>query len=274
MFSTATRMHRAYGVVLILSALFLVMLWSGCNDKKSSSGGGGTVPTSTSFTGIFTNGTENGSLYLTVNTTTLAPKVPFHQTYTPASVLSPRSKAPEAIVTASGSMKIVGGGMVSLTGGYDNEADTLYMSGGSYTFRGQTDTGGSNPSISGQYDGPNGVGFFGALTGVVGAAPYCGTFSSGTTPLTGTWDFLIGNGKIQGVGVPSGGSPLDFEGTVDVIGTTGTIAAGSNNGSDSLSVHGTLNTLNHTVSGTWYLVDIAGGGVGNDNGTWSGNLCP
>ena len=146
-----------FRVVLFLTVALGTLIWTGCSeDDKSSPPPGGA--TSSSFTGVFSNGTENGSMSVTIASTTLAPKRPVR------SIVSPASRSPRAVVTAIGTLKKVGGGTVALTGTYNDVSDSLNLAnaGAGYTFGGEYDTTGTFDAISGGYTGPGGSGFFGS----------------------------------------------------------------------------------------------------------------
>jgi len=267
-----TKNRHLWTATLTLSLVVGMALWNGCSDDDEGENPGGGGSNNTSFVGVFSNGDENGSMNVTVNTTALAPKSPFAP-LRPAS-FSRANHAAEAVVTASGVLRIVGGGTVNLTGTYNNVSDSLALNGGGYAFTGEHDTTGVYDSMTGQYTGPNGPGFFAALTGLTGASSYCGTFAtSGSTGLTGSWDFISANGQIRGAGFPISGDPIGFEGTIATTGTSRAINAGAGQpGVYTLTVTGTLNTSTNVVSGTWTYDDLVG--TSDDTGTWTGQLCP
>jgi hypothetical protein len=270
---TSNDPRRRTSALLTLIVALGVVLWSGCgsDDDNTPPGGGAT---STTFKGIFSNGTENGSINATLATTTLAPKPPARQASPLRSILAsnPSSKA---VVAASGTLRLVGGGTVNLTGSYNDVSDSLNLSGSGYAFGGERDTTGAFNSINGQYTGPNGDGFFGMVTATAAAAStYCGGFASGSSGLTGTWDILIAGAQVGGVGFPTAGTPLAFEGTIQTSGTMRTLTAGTTDaGVFTLTVTGTLNTTNNTISGTWTYDDLTVSNT-DDSGSWSGILCP
>ncbi len=263
---------RAHRRSLLIAFALGTGLLAGCGDDDSKSTGpeGGLAP-ATTFTGVFANGTENGSLSVTINSTSLAG--PLHsRLWVPT---GPARLAPLASITASGTIKPIGGSAVMLTGTYDDAADTLNLTNVSsgYSFAGAYDTTGSFDALIGQYDGPNGAGFFGCVTGVVTPTSYCGTFDSDVTSTAGNWDLLIAGGEVGGIAFPTSGEPFAFEGTIQTTGTMRAITAGNTDpGVSQLTIDGTLDTTTNTVSGTWTLEDLVT--PSTDSGTWSGSLCP
>lgn len=267
------RYGRYFGSFARVAVVAAAGILAGCGDdetKPPPSGGGG--PTATTFTGVFANGTENGSLSITINTANLASPLPGHRRVATARALL----GPSATVTASGTLKPIGGGTIALTGTYDDQADTLHLGGplsAPYSFSGVYDTTGTFNSMIGQYDGPNGAGFFGSLTGLSIYGAYCGTFASGTTATGGNWDILVAGGEVGGIAFPTSGEPFAFEGTIETTGTMRSITAGSDDpGVFTLTITGTLNTTTNTVSGNWTYDDLVT--PSTDSGTWSGPLCP
>jgi len=251
-------------------------LLGGCGDDDNDSngngggGGGGGGPTSTSFAGFFSSGSENGSLTVTINSTSLA--APFGHR---SSAAWRNPLAPVAVITASGTMKPIGGSAISLTGSYNDQTDSLGLSNttAGYTLAGAYDTTGSFDVVIGQYDGPSGTGFFAGVQGATTQNTYCGTFDSNTTATTGSWDILITGGKVGGIAFPTSGEPFAFDGTIETTGAMRNITAGdSDPGVFTLTVTGTLDTTTNTVSGTWTYDDLIT--PTTDSGNWSGSLCP
>lgn len=256
--------------MLVLTLAFCVWVSGGCSDDDDDNpmdpGGGG--PTSTTFTGVMANGTENGSITVTVNSTSLASPFSAHVTAGSGGRL-----AAGAQVGASGVFRPIGGSAVSLSGTYDDQADTLNLSGGGYSLSGEYDTTGMFHAMIGQYDGPNGPGFFGSVTGVTAPMTFCGTFDSDVTSTMGNWDLLVTGGEIAGIAFPVAGEPFGFEGTIETTGTQRAITGGdSDPGVYTLTVTGTLDTTTNTVSGTWTFEDHVA--PSTDSGTWSGSPCP
>lgn len=259
---------RVRGVIHLAGALLTlavaIQLLAGCsNDKKPTAPGGGGTPQTTSFVGAFTNGTENGKISITINSTSLARRLRVAQ-------------AGAGTVTATGTLTISGGGTASLTGTYNDVTDSLNLSGGGYSFVGEYDPTETPPSVSGTYTGPNGSGFFGSLDqAAIGGTIeiYLGTFQSDSTNIGGTFDVARYDTLAGGLAFLEGTTlVLPMNGMVSGSGTTRTITLSGVEGGLSLDAAGTLDTAAHTVAGTWHTFD-AGISKGDD-GTWSGMLEP
>lgn len=234
---------------------------AGCGDDNGSPTGPGPGATSTTMTGVMINATENGRLTVTIATTTLAP---------PPGALAARAVA----VDASATFRPIGGSVVNLAGTYDAATDTLLLSGGGYTIVAEVEEG-DPPSTVGQYDGPNGPGFFGAVaTGSTSTPVYCGDYQSGTTSENGNLSFLVSGDVFAGItfsAVTSWFRP--FEGTVSGTGSVRSVAGGNvEEGVDSLYISGSFNTVSGVSSGTWTLVDLTDQSA--ESGTWSAVECP
>ena len=244
----------------LLLALAPVIL-AGCGDDNGSPTGPGPGATSTTMTGVMINAAENGRLTVTIATTTLTP---------PPGALAARAVA----VDASATFRPIGGSVVNLSGTYDADSDTLLLSGGGYTIVAEVEEG-DPPSTVGQYDGPNGPGFFGAVaTGSTSTPVYCGTYQSNTTSENGNLSFLVSGDVFAGItfsAVTSWFRP--FEGSVSGTGTTRTVIGGNvEDGVDSLYISGSFNTVSGVSSGTWTLVDLTDQSA--ESGTWSAVECP
>src|SRR5512140_812404 len=160
--ATHASVRTSLGLLAVTAAL-LAAFGCGSDNKNPVNPGGGTTPTTT-FTGLLANGTQSGKLSITVNSTSLARGL---------------HGAPAAAVTATGTLKIVGGSTVSLTGSYDSELDTLHLAGGGYLIRGTYYTPTDQPpSMNGEWTGPGGAGFWGCVLGSGSAVKvFCGTFT-------------------------------------------------------------------------------------------------
>lgn len=265
------RSHRSS---LLLAFALGTGLLAGCGSDDDNNGGGGPGggggPTATTFTGVFANDTENGSLSVTINSTSLA--APFRSRL---GVLTRPPLARPADIPATGVLKPIGGSSVTLTGSYNDQSDSLHLANlaAGYAFAGIYDTTGSFSAVIGQYVGPNGIGFFGAVTGSAIPTAFCGTFDSDVTATGGNWDLVIAGGEVGGIAFPTGAEPFAFEGTIETSGTMRDITAGSDDpGVYQLTVTGTLDMTTNTVSGTWTYEDLIT--PATDSGTWSGSPCP
>ena len=261
-----TSYSSRFTLLLALPLALGILAFGGCSDDdENPPSGGGTPPTTTTFKGVFGNSTENGSLSVTVQSTSLAsPR--------PGRLLLATRPHPSgaAVVSATGTLKPIGGSQASVSGSYDSDQDTLYLAGAGYTMQGEYDTTSTFKSINGMYSGPNGQGFFGCVTGVTNPVLYCGTFTGGST---GYWDILIAGDQVGGIAFPASGEPFTFEGSIATTGTMRAITAGSSEpGVYTLTVTGTWNTTTNTVSGSWTYEDLVT--PSTTSGTWSGSPCP
>ena len=158
----------------------------------------------------------------------------------------------QAIVQASGTITIVGGQTILLTGTYDTVTQMINLSGGGYTLTGTVGTNNGVLTFSGTYMGPNGAGGF--VTEKVLQRPpqpnqitaYCGTYvESGDN---GTWNFTVSNsGSLYG----QYASTVDGEGgilTGEVTGTNPLTVSGIDPG-DGTPFSATI--TNGSVSGTY-----------------------
>jgi hypothetical protein len=212
---------------------------------------------------------------ITIQSTSLAP--PFGDYLVGAAGRDPITPLHE--VTATGTLNPIGGEPIDLTGTYDDETDSLALANPTegYTFTGVFDTTGSFDAIVGEYDGPDGAGFFGCLAGTsVPTEIYCGTFASKKPGTEGTWDILITGNQVAGIAFPnalSEGDPFAFEGTIETTGTMRDLTAGNEEpGVYTLTITGTLNTKTNTIEGTWTYNDLKA--PLSESGNWSGSPCP
>jgi hypothetical protein len=268
MSSPANVPSRRYEILLFVVMALSVWIYGGCSDDDDDEPNPPGGPTSTTFTGFMANGVENGSVTVTINSTSLASPFGARPAATNRLLL-----APSVDVAASGVFEPIGGASVSLSGMYEDQGDTLNLSGGGYSLRGVYDTTGTYHAVLGQYNGPNGPGIFGSVTGITNPTIMCGTFDSDVTTTTGNWNILVTGGEVAGLGIPTSGDPFGFEGTIETTGTQRAITAGdSDPGVYTLTVTGTLDTTTNTVSGTWTYEDHVT--PSTDSGTWSGSPCP
>jgi hypothetical protein len=247
----------------ILACALLIFVAQGCGKDSSSptnpGGGGGNA---TTMIGVMINSSENGKLTVSLSTATLSPP--------------PGAYAARSVVTASASYQPIGGSMVTMTGTYDTDTDTLKLAGGGYSVSAFIEEDGMPPSTVGQYDGPNGIGLFGALSteGASTEPPVlCGTYQSSTGPEAGNLGILVNDTQFGGITFSSNtASFIPLEGTVSGAGTTKTLSGEGVEAPDSLSISGTYNSVSGQASGTWVYTNL--GTMVTDSGTWSAELCP
>jgi hypothetical protein len=244
---------------------------SGCG--KDSSGptapGPGSGTPSTTMAGLMINSAENGRLAVTIATDSLAPQ--------PGA-----ARARQVAVNASATYSPIGRPMVAMSGTYDTVTDSLYLSGGGYSIAALVETDEERPSMVGEYAGPNGPGFYGAVLSGVSAPVtlYCGTYeSTATGPKSdevehGRLGFLVLESEFAGV-MFSAVSPqiMTFFGAASGTGTVRTLD-GSGGWEDELelAISGTLNTGTGAASGVWESTHT--GTAATDQGTWSATPCP
>lgn len=230
---------------LVLPALWALLVVAACSDSGGSSGGGGgAADTTSTFVGILSSddASESGAISVTISTANPAPPVPTGVAF--------------AVVTAAGSMSVVGGGSISLSGTYDDASKLLSLSGGGYSFAGAYD--GTN-RLEGTYTGPSTQGTFVSAQSNGSATAYCGSYGGDDQ---GLWNFVIDGSKVLGQAVSSlSGTNLPLDGsisggtiTIKFPGTQQTLASGSKSGT--------------SVSGNWADPNSS------DHGTWSGTVCP
>jgi hypothetical protein len=236
------RISRPQAAFAALAAIALAAAACSSEEKGGGGGGGGGGNTS-SFLGILSSddASESGSLQLTVSTGS-----PIVATPTGVALAS---------VAASGSVKILGGATVSLSGTYDDASNALDVSGSGYSFTGAYD---GNNRLEGTYTGPSTQGVFVTARSDASTAAFCGSYAGDDQ---GLWNFVIDGNTLLGQAVSSASgtsAPLDgsISGnniTILVPGTQQVLATGTRNGSN--------------VSGTWADPNSS------DQGTWSGAVC-
>jgi hypothetical protein len=240
-----------------------LVAFAGCGDdeKNPAAPGGGGGATTTSFTGFMADGKQSGTIAITVNSTTLAGRLPL--------------RAGAAEVTATATFNF-GGGPMTATGTYSEEGDTLNMSGGGYTFAGELDADGDTPSLVGQFGGPSGIGFFGAITNAFLPEPFCGTWFNAAVDDSGTFNVVANDTVFVVVSIAADDQELGTaSGQVSGTGTTRTLSGMEGDTSTALlEVSGTWNTVSGQMSGTWTYTSYDPMYGTSDNGTWQAEACP
>ena len=162
-----------------------------------------------------------------------------------------------------------GGGPVNLSGTYNEESDSLNLTGQGYTVVGQY--GPAEPFIAGSFTGPLGNGLFSCAIGGRGAiAVYCGEHVNSAQTSTGRWHIAISGTTAFGFAVIDS-ETIYYEGTVTGTGGVRSIVVRQDLGNGvELLVDGTLNTANDDVWGEWVLET---NDMLDDHGTWDGALC-
>lgn len=246
--------------LLAATATLLAVFGCGSDDKNPVDPGGGVTP-STSFTGTLASGTVSGTLGITINSTSLARGI---------------HGAPAIVVTASGTLKIAGGGAISLTGSYDTELDTLYLAGGGYLIRGAYYPSDVPPTFNGTWAGPGGSGFWGCILGGASAVKvFCGSFTA-TSGGYGNLNMVVyADTAVVGLAQPyDSDTPLFFAGTVSRNETSPGIKTITLSGTDDqggvLTATGELTVATNMATGTWEIMMDT---TPVDEGTWEAGLC-
>lgn len=226
-------MKKMLSVLVVVGLLAFV----GC-EGGSDGNNGSNANTSTFETVIAGPGGESGKLSVTIDAGIFS-----------AVLLGADSQGSD-LVTASGTLTLVGGSTVSLAGTFDLSAGALTLSGSGYTFTGVV----SASELGGTYTAPaggNGL-FAGADSSVNTVKAYIGTYSGDGA---GTFNMVISsNGRMTGVGGTSG-EYNRLLGTVN-----GNSLTGQGEGGDPI-IHGTLDA--DSIGGTWASPD-------GTHGTWQG----
>jgi hypothetical protein len=213
----------------------------------------------TLFTGTFVGATEGGlmTMYIELPQAELAPS------------LAGRTAEPGA--PAFGVLSPDVGGTINLSGTYNQETDSLRLSGSGYTVMGHYDPAGPVPGIIGPYTGPGGAGFFGCAVGGSNAVQvYCGMYTDLLATKSDRWNLAIIGGAVRGLAY-YGVDVLNFEGTATGTGNTRTIAIQQDLGGGAVLIaDGTLNTTTGDVGGDW-RIEI--GSTVDDSGTWDASTC-
>ena len=181
-----TVIHRAR-IGAFVSILLAGLMWA-CSDSPAKPSS-----TTTTFQGtIAGSSNQSGTLNVTVNGQVAASRpsmfgLPFVATLHAQSV------------SASGTVRTIGGSSVSLTGSYDPGTKALNLSGGGFTFTGSV----TNGVLSGTYTGAAGISgtFSTRSTASSTVSVYCGNiFSSGNpNEITGVFNLVVAStGAVSG----------------------------------------------------------------------------
>lgn len=239
-----------------------IVIAASCGGSKNS-GSSPTSPTSaasTTFQGTIAGSasSQSGTLAVTVQTQVAAAspssfRLPFVATL----------HAQGTSVTATGSLRLIGGSTTSLTGTYDSSSRALNLSGSGFALAGSA----SGAVITGSYTGPNNAtGTFASRSTASGTVTaYCGnTFGNGpsASEITGVFNFVVSDAS----GAVSG----TFSITADSPPTVGTITGQVTGGALSFTFNATAGRFageSGAGSGT-----IQGGSVsGSAGGAFSGS---
>jgi hypothetical protein len=154
-----------------LAAVVVVLAGVGGTACSSDDGGGGTLslPASATYSGIFSDAVNTGTIDLTFAAPVAAVA---HPAFSGQIV---GAAAPPVTVTV---VLRIGPGTVTLTGTVNTDNGEFTVTGGGYTFSGTLQRG----VIEGLFDGPNGPGIFSAFSdsAEVTVARFCGFYTTGS----------------------------------------------------------------------------------------------
>lgn len=249
--------RRALFLCATLALLSLVAF--GCSDDDDDNPmdpGPGTQ--STQLTGTFAGANDGGKMTVTIP---LAP-----------AALAPRLGGPALThdVAVTGTLLPDAGGTVGLTGIYNEETDSLYVTGGGYVMGGEYDPAGPIPGIAGVYLGPSGAGGFGLAVGGSGTVTvYCGTYVNDDLTASGRLNMVVVGNAVAGAAIVQG-EVRGFEGAITGTAPNQTISVNQDIGDGAfLIAEGDLNaTTGEITNGTWRIEVET---VISDFGTWQGS---
>lgn len=225
--------HTRFVVVLAL----LVVLTTSCKKDEGNPSGNSNPPDRRgTYAGAVADPAGGGALTMNVGVAKVVDILPVTGVFRPAS-----------------------GGSVTLSGTYNTANDSLYVSGGGYTFAGRFGGG----QISGTCITPNGPGIFSVAVSTA-ANPvkvYTGSFSL-TSGQHGPFNMMIPGTTLSVVAyiIPDNAS---FRGTGTVQGTNLTVIDTQSN---RMVATGTISNNGTSVGGSTL------GSDGQPNGSWSGTL--
>ncbi len=217
-------MKRSFLLNLFLSTFLLTTTFA-CNSETTS------PDFSSAVVGA---GGESGKLNITLNTASASVKI--------------NEDTNNTAVTATVD---IGGTITPLTGTYNSNDNTVTLSGGNYSFTGETTTDGK---ISGSYTNASGTGLFSGFDSKTDTViVYCGTYLSDncTDPnCSGTWNITTSSaGRASGTYLGNGG-----QGGI----LWGTFSGNSFSGVDDEGSVCTGTIVDGKVTGTWELRGTTG----------------
>ena len=225
-----------HAVVFFTIILFVAIIISGCKKDDNPATPPVTVTGATTYIGTLASPTETGFITL-VFSASVSKQVPYSV------------QSAESTVSVSGYIKIAGDSIL-LSGTYNSVTDSLFVTGGGYTFQGKL----SGGHITGGYTGPNGPGSFSASpsTSEGSVKVYCGTYqeTSPTTTAHGRFNLVVTGSVVSGItddGTQLGGAVNGNTITITITGIQ--VATGTISGS---SISGTYSIPSNPVhSGNW-----------------------
>lgn len=245
-------------------AFVALLVFAGCGDDDPAKPKPADPP-SNSFTGYMSDGTQSGKIVVTVSGTALAGR--------PRSIGRAVLGAPGHGGTAVATCTF-GGDTITVSGTYDDEADSLHMTGSGYAFIGRQfpDIHGT-PILMGDFTGPSGDGHWMSNGEIPAPRVYCGRWRSSVAPDSGTFNFVAGDTAFFGVAVSyTGNVATGYFGSISGPGPVVNLYALVDDIFGLVTVEGTLDLNTGQTSGTYATTDPYYSPL--DNGTWSGELCP
>jgi hypothetical protein len=249
-------MMRTHSLVPWLQGILIVGLIAGCS---SDDGDGGREPTPTNqyqqaFAGTFASSAETGAITFTVNSAT--PWTSFGRR-----MLGPSART--ALGTVTGALTLPGGSTQAVTGVYDADADTIYLTTGGYTMSGRYYDTSFPPHISGGVTGTH-EGSFHCMMGTDTTVEiYGGDWGFRDGPAAGKFGFVTqGNALFGGMVLPNPQWPFlgyHFAGTIANGQPLRTIVAAGRGLLDSLSIGGYADTSIDTAGGSWDSIPLVDG---------------
>jgi len=246
---------------VILMAGALAFLGCGGDDDKNPVTPGGGTPTTTTFIGIASDGVTSGKLTITVISASLTGGI--------------RAGALHAASVVAVGNIITHTSATPLTGNYDPDLDSLYLSGTGWTLIGHLESDGGDDTILGQLTGPNGPGYFvsGHLSSPLNI--YTGKYHNQAMSDSGTWDMAIYADTVFIVAfAPGDPGPTTMDGFLSGSEPNRTITAHTGDPATfDIDVTGTLNGAG-AVGGLWTYTANDPSYLPDDNGDWNGALIP
>lgn len=255
-------MTRTHSLVPWLLAILIAGLIAGCSSGDNG-GDGGHEPTPATqyqqtFSGAFASSAETGAITFTVTRTT-----PW--TSVGRRLLGPSAQTDLSVVT--GTLTFDGATSQPVTGTYDADADTIYLTSGGYEMSGRYFPAARPPHITGGVTGAH-EGYFNCVTGSdASIAIYRGDWGHPGEAAIGRFGFVTKDTLLVGAMIlPNPEWPYRgyaFVGTIGSGNPLRPIGAAGRGLLDSLAVGGYADTSADTAGGWWDsipLIDEIGDG--------------